>query len=252
MTASPGAESRAGRIIERPGLDAAAAADLVIGCLTHIAAHRDELVARFGAEAAACLDDLPAVTYAALQATIELAASDAASDLSDLHADIAQEHELLLTDADALANRKLLERARVDPGRPAQGYRTVITSTLVLVSLLRESWSRISSRTPLTLADLDRIELKAQDMRRRLNEREQGMNRVPAADLRARALSMLIRQYGEVRRMLTFVRWWSEDADAIAPSLWSGRRRARAEAQAPIAPVPAAPAPAANGGPFTA
>ena len=242
-------------LVERPALDAAVAADLAMGCLARIAPYRDEMVAKFGAEAAACIDDLPATVYATLQASIDLAASDAASDLSDLHADIAREHELLLTDADALANRKLLDRARVDQGRPAQGYRTTLTSTLVLISLLRESWSRISSRTPLGLADLDRIERKALDMRTRLNEREQGTSRLPAVDLRARALSMLIRQYGEVRRMLTYVRWWSEDADSIAPSLWSGRRR-RSEAQAPApAAIPAAPAtaPAAtNDGPFTA
>jgi hypothetical protein len=49
------------------------------------------------------------------------------------------------TDADALANRGLLERGRVDAGRPSQGYRTTVTSTLVLIALLRERWK--TSRT---------------------------------------------------------------------------------------------------------
>ena len=61
-------------------------------------------------------------------------------------------------------------------------------------------------------------------MLQRVNEREQGTSRLPAVQLRNRALSLLVQVYGEVRRMMSYVRWWQQDIDAIAPSLWAGRR----------------------------
>jgi hypothetical protein len=243
-----------------PRLDASAATGIVIGSLPRIAEHRAEVVAQFGDPAAALLDDLPVIAYASEQANIELVAADSASDLSAVHEQVLEDHKLLVTDADALGNRKLIDPQRIDAGRPIQGYRTTVTSVLVLVALLREHWPVISGKTPLTTADLDRIEARAQRMLQRLNERDQGSNRIPAVEMRVRAFSMLMKSYGEVRRMLTYVRWWQEDADTIAPSLWSGRRgRGRAEeddevvveAVVEAAPTPGAPAPTGNGGPFT-
>lgn len=242
-----------------PGLDASAAAGVVIGSLPRIAKHRDALAAQFGAAGAAAVDDLPTIAYATAQSAVELAAADSMSDLSALNAAVLDDHALLLGDCDALANRKLLDRARVDAGRSTQGYRTTVTSTLVLVSLVRESWAAIGAKTPLEPADLDRVEKNAQRMLRCLEEREQGASRMPAAEQRSRALSLLIRRYGELRRMLTYVRWWAEDADSIAPSLWSGRRGkgrnastdpAADDGDAPDQPELAVPV---NGtGPFTA
>src|SRR5688572_28977441 len=68
--------------------------------------------------------------------------------------------------------------------------------------------------------------------------------------LESTAKDHLIRTYGEVRRMLTYVRWWEEDAEAIAPSLWSGRRRGRSESEEDVFvdPVAVEPSPS-NGGP---
>ena len=254
-------------MVPTPGLDASTAAGVVSGCVPRIVEYRDEIAAQFGEQGAAMVDDLPTIAYATMQASIELVAADSASDLRGMHESVLEDHRLLVTDADALANRKLIERSRIDAGRSIQGYRNTVTSTLVLVALFREHWSAVAGRTPLTLADLDRIERNAQQMLQRLNEREQGSTRLPAVELRARALSMLVRTYGEVRRMLTYVRWWQEDVDSIAPSLWAGRRqRSRNEVvtppgegevvdpSVPVTPVtPDAPLPAGpvnGGGPF--
>jgi hypothetical protein len=211
-------------VIEAPRLDASLAAGIVIGSLPRIAKHRDEIVAQFGDAGAAVIDDLPVVAYATEQSQIELAAAEDDSDLREMSRDLAEEHQLLVTDADALANRKVIERTRIDAGRSVQGYRTLVNSTLVLVSMFRSSWSSVEGKTPLTAEDLDRIEIKAQRMLKRLHERDQRSTRMPAVDLRARALTMLIRRYAEARRMITYVRWSHEDADEIAPSLYSGRR----------------------------
>lgn len=215
-------------------LDATRGAGVVIGSLPRIEKHRAAMVAQFGEQATAQLDELPIIANATKQADIELAAADSATNLSERFAQVAEDHQLLLTDADALANRKLLERSRVDSGRPSQGYRTTATSTLVLISLFRERWEHIKERTPQTLEELDAAEARAQALLRLLDEREQGSTRLPAAEMRARALSRLIHTYGEVRRMLTYVRWWEEDADELAPSLWSNRRKGRPPAVDPV------------------
>ncbi len=94
-----------------------------------------------------------------------------------------------------------------------------------------------------------------------LGEREQGASRVPAAEMRLRALTDLVRRYDEVRRMVTYLRWREGDADDIAPSLYArrlGRKaadgRPQDEVATPVTPVtngatPAAPAVLANGAP---
>lgn len=212
------------QVLQNLRLDASVAAGIAIGSYPRIAQHRDEIVAQFGDAGAEAVDDLPVVALATEQAQIELAASEDDSDLREMARDLDDEHQLLLTDLDALANRKLVERSRIDAGRATQGYRALVTSTLVLVTLLRSVWSNVESKTPLTRADLDRIEIKAQRMLKRLHEREQRSTRMPELDTRARALTLLVRTYGEVRRMLTYVRWEQQDADDIAPSLYSGRR----------------------------
>ena len=241
-------------------LDPSRAATVVIGSLPRIESYRAALEAQFGPSALAFLDELPIIAYATKQADIELAAADSASDLSDRFATVTEDHRLLLTDAEALANRKLLDRARVDAGRPAQGYRKKIKSTLVLVALLRERWAVVKDKTPLTIEDLEAIETRALARLKLLDEREQGTTRLPTAALRTRALSRLIRTYGEVQRMLTYLRWWERDANQIAPSLWPGRGKARTKVvekvvvAAPVVPVlPVLPPPTdpTEGGPFT-
>ena len=240
-------------------LDPTRSASVVVGSLPCIEKLRAALVAQFGDSAVAFLDELPIIAYATTQADIELTAADSASDLSDRFAQVTEDHQLLLTDAEALANRKLLDRARVDAGRPAQGYRAKTKSTLVLIALLRDEWDAVKGCTPLTLEVLATIEGRTQASLKVLDEREQGSTRLPAEELRTRALSRLVRTYGEIQRMLTYVRWWEGDAEAIAPSLWAGRRKASTPVieqvvVAPVSPVlPVLPPPAdpTEGGPFT-
>ena len=246
--------------IGEAGIDAARAATVVVGSLPRIEKHRPALEAQFGEHASLHLDELPIIAYATRQADIELTAADSASDLSERFAPLTADHQLLLTDADALANRGLLDRGRVDAGRSSHGYRTTVLSTLVLIALLRERWEDVEDVTPLTTGELDACESRAQAMLELLDEREQGSTRLPAVELRERALKRLIRTYGEVRRMLTYVRWWEDDADAIAPSPWAGRRKARKKVvekvvapvvispEPPVLPPPADPS---DSGPFT-
>lgn len=51
--------------------------------------------------------------------------------------------------------------------------------------------------------------------------------RAEAADVRARAFTLLIDAYDEVRHTIRFLRWRQGDADRIVPSLFGGRQRTR-------------------------
>ncbi|AKF09882.1 hypothetical protein DB32_007031 [Sandaracinus amylolyticus] len=206
-------------------LDARSAAGIAGGSLPRIARHRAALIAEFGERARALLDDLPTVVYATYQAAYDVDAAEDDSDMRELHRQVLEEHQLIAGDLDALANRKIIDRSRIDAGRSILGYRTTVDSTFVLLSLTRSLWMTIQGRTLLTEADLERIEAKAQAMLDRLNQREQRATRMPTRELRDRALTLLVRTYDEIRRMLTFVRWAQGDADEIAPSLYARRGR---------------------------
>jgi hypothetical protein len=235
------------------GLDAADAAGKVIGSLERLRSYRAAIHAEFDDEGTDHLDALEAIAYATRQADIELLAADDGESVSDRFAQLLESHALLETDCDALANRKLLDRARIDAGRSVQGQAATITSTLVLVSLLRESWRTIQHKTPLTEEDLTRIAQEAQDLDALLNQRSEGTHRLEAQALRSRALSELVRHHGEVRRRIQYLRYWHGDTDEIAPSLWAGRRRKNKDAphdpNEPRVPIPT-PGPKDGPGPF--
>jgi hypothetical protein len=227
----------------QPKVDASVAAEIVIGSAPQIAHHREAIVAQFGADAGTMIDELPTIARATKQADVELTAAAVHGDLGPMEADLRAEHTLLITDAQSLANRKLLDPQRLDAARGTLSYRQLIHATLVLVALLREQWSTIEEHTPIKKADLDRTEEKATRMLTTLGEREQGATRVPAAEMRLRALTDLVRRYDEVRRMVSYLRWREGDADDIAPSLYA-RRAGRRDTtdQAPVPPTPEAPA----------
>jgi len=205
-------------------LDASTAAGIAEGSLPRILKHYAAVEAEFGEERAGYIHGLQALVDETQDANLNVTMAEAGGAVGALHAEVLVEHTLLLTDAEALVNRKLLTAKQVEPCRPIQGHKTTVESTLLLVKLFREQWEQVSASTPTKAADLDRAERKALRMRQRLNEREQGSNKLDVVEQRANSLATLVRQYGEIRRMIGFVRYWHDDADTIAPSLWSGRR----------------------------
>lgn len=206
-------------------LEANAAAVQAEASAKKLEPYRAALVAQFGESATRTLDELLVYARATQHADIELAATEIPTDLSKHHDDVRRAYQLLITDADALANRGHLDATLLESARDIQGYQTLLKSTLVLAQTLRAHWSSVTGRSPLTLADLDHAELVARRMAEALGDREHGVTRAPAAELRARALSKLVAVYEETRRMMTYLRWYQDDQDTIVPSLWANRGR---------------------------
>lgn len=223
------------RVVRGLKLDASFAAEMVIGRARLIAAYRDDLVAQFGPGAGTLVDELVEVAQAAMQADVELTAAAKPADLSAMAAALRHEHELLLTDARSLANRKLFDRDRVEAARGTHGNRAAIHNTLVLVAMFRDHWDAVASFTPVTRADLARAENQASEMLSAMGRRSRRSERAPAAELRTRALSALVEHWDDVRRMITYLRWKEGDADDLAPSFYARHRTRRARESPDVA-----------------
>lgn len=256
-------------ILRRITLDPTQAAAVGESAAKKAERFRPELTAQCGAQAGQVIDELLEVSRAVRQADVEVRGGAPSNDLSVESEELRKAHRCLLTDADALANRGLIDPKRLEPARDTQGYQAIIRSVLVLVYVLREYWSQIEDRTPLTEADLERAEAHAQRLASDLSDRDNGVSGAPVLELRTRALSKLIHLQEELQRMVTYVRWYQHDADLIAPSLWANRgRKGRSPSDVdpsePDGPAldpavvddgdpatPATPSPNNGGGPFT-
>jgi hypothetical protein len=161
---------------------------------------------------------------------------------------LASIRDMLFADAMALAKRGVFDEARVAKLRSGPGYKNLAFDVVGLVQILRERWTDIANRTGVQQAELDQAAQLAQRLVTLVGLKEQA----PAAAngvalLRQQAFSLLLNAYDEVRRAISFLRWHEQDAESIAPSLWSGRgNRAAPEPEQP--PVAAPGVPTAPGG----
>lgn len=254
-------------------LDLRAAVVTVLGALPEIRRHRPALAALCGEAQAREVDRLETVAQAAAQAHA-LALLGTGESTGPLSEAVVEARTGLLTDAQALVNRKLLEPSALGGLRGIVGFKSQCFDVLQLVALFRGSWEAVKAHTPVVLADLDRAEALANRLAMADGHRARAeAGTTAAADLRNRAFKHLLDTYDEVRRMVTYLRWRAGDADRIAPSLWAGRRgRRKARAAEPtmsptdgttaaatlgeLAPAPGELAPAVPlssepGGPFT-
>ena len=97
-----------------------------------------------------------------------------------------------------------------------------------MVELLRERWDVVQAKCPLTFADLDTFAAKALDLLVGVGIKDQGPVTTGEAALnRQRAFTLLHLAYDEARRAVLYLR--PNDGDEIAPSLYAGRGRRRAD-----------------------
>lgn len=228
-------------ILRDARLDFAAAASVAEASMELLAPFRAPLAEQFGPVANATLDATIRAARAVKQANIEVQRVQSGTDLTELGKEVARHHLLLITDAQSLVNRGLIPEAELAPARDTHGYQATVLSVGVLVSTLQAYWPTIEGQTPLKKDDISRAMQAAERLSATLQNRDHGVARSPALELRTRALSKLLRTYDEVRRMMTFLRWHQDDADTFVPSLWAatrGRRRTEISPSEPTVDVP--------------
>lgn len=225
------------RVQRRLNLDASFAAETVIGNHAELQSIAPQLVERFGPMAAAQIEQLLILAAATKQAEIDVTLSTETTDLGPLSKQVVAMHASLLVDAQALARRGKIDSAQLEACCDMVGYRAQYHSLLSLEQLLRGALPSAVGMTALTVAELDAARELGHRMMSALGVREQSGSKLPAAEIRIRVLSLLVEQYEEVRRNVGWLRWYEDDAESFAPSLWSAQRLRR-----PAAPTESEPA----------
>jgi len=241
-----------------PNLDLRAAVTTVLGALPKIMAHRKEVEALPLDRAS--FDGLEDYARAAAEAHSRWHnATTPRGDVVTLN-DAAKLRETLRADALVLAGRGLIDPARLAKFEGLTGYKNVAFELLDYANLLRDCWPAIEGKTAVTQEELQHAWQLGNALVVLTGLREQAPAvAAEALRIRQQATVLFVHAYEEVRRAIAFIRRREDDADTIAPSLYSGRPRKRTDTAAdaePAAPTPvpgAAPAtPTAAPGPAAA
>jgi hypothetical protein len=229
------------------------ASDMVVANVEKAAQHWRALEEEFEERASSLLHRLPIVARAARQAQVEYVSTQKSEDLTPARDNVKRYYTRLHTELNSCVQRGLIDSTALTPAEPLLGYQETIQSTLVLVRLARTSWEKIQGHTQLTKEEVDEAERLALDLGHAIARRDQGVESVPAAELRVRALSLLIDEYDRLRQMVSFVRWREGDADSITPSIFTQRGRRGSGSSEPEEPSDPSPVPPAgdDNPPFT-
>lgn len=184
---------------------------------------RAMLVAEYGERASKILDGLETTARAARQAEAALGTKEETADVAAIHAEVMAMYERLFTDASSLALRGFLPKERLAAPRELKSYQGTLQSLLWVIEVFRDVWPSVEGETPVKLADLAAADALAARMADAMAKKSLGALRASAVETRTRAMSLLIREYEELRRMVTFVRWFEGDYDRLVPSLYAGR-----------------------------
>lgn len=232
-------------------LDIPRAVSQVLGVLPGLLALRPAVAEQLQKHDLALLDRLETYALAAWHAHLMwLSSRDPESAVKPLLAEAVPLREDLLSDAEALARRGLLDAEAVAEIRAGQGHIDTANDLVALSALFSGSWPEIAGRTAATEEEVKRAGEIGPQLLASLGVREHGAGPGPteAADRRARAFALLVHAYDQTRRAVAYLRWDEEDADTIAPSLYKGRGRAASSSDTAAAPDDAAPPGAAPAG----
>ena len=228
----------------------------VLGALPGIRALRPRVVADLPNLDAARFDKLETYTMALGHAHAGyMAASQPVEALESLSEEGSALRDLMVSDANALAARMIIDRDSLKQLKGIKGYRNVAFDLLALARLFRDNWSRLEGKCALQLDEIKRAELLGNRILRAVGQREQAPTTVvEAAEMRQRAYTLFVGAYEHAQRAVRFLRWDEEDWETITPSIYNASRpRRRDTDDAPEAtPVAqqaaaAAPRPPANG-----
>lgn len=241
----PELDALPGDKLEDIRVDIVAAIVLALGVAPAVKRLRAAIAAQLGDEAARHIDRLETTARACGRAHALYLTTLGGDDVEQMVAELGRTRRVLRLEAESLIARKELPGSVLGELVGGTGYQAMCLDTLQIVSALRGRWGSIEGHTTVTTAELDRAEALADAVATTLGENQQaGSGASPAAELRRRAYTLFVRTYDEVRRLVSYIRWTEDDADEIAPSLFSGRGRRRSDDAEPATPASAAAGPA--------
>lgn len=208
-------------------LDVQAAATLALGAYPEIRALRARALAELVGFDPQCIDKLPLYASAAYhgQTLYQTSVADLA-ELPAMYDEALKLRDLLSTDLAPLVKRGLVDGSRLKQYDGGIGYRIVAADLAMLVATFRAHLPKLAGRTTIAEMELDHTERLAQRIVLAVGQRDQGPAIAAASAIeRQRALTLFMRSYDEVRRVVSYLRWREGDADRIAPSAYGPRVR---------------------------
>lgn len=198
---------------------------IVLGNLPEIMRLREHLVKAMPDFDVSALDKLEERTFAAYEAHGRyLIATKPRNELEQALERGTQLRDTLLNDAKALTGRGLLEEGKLRELLGPVGHRNLAVDLNVLHHALKESWPQIEGKCAIKLDEIDDALVISERIIRLVGLRDQGTAGVAqATDVRVRAFTKFAIDYDKVRRAIAYLRWNENDADKIAPSLYSGK-----------------------------
>jgi hypothetical protein len=228
-------------------VDPIAGAGIVQGSLKRILSYREQLIKEMPGFDVSKLDKLETYTLALIQShSLHRGVGASPEVVAGLAEEAKELWETFYSDALALSKHGFLHDDNLNQLKGPFGFRDIAVALLTITNILRSSWSQISTKTPLTEADLNRAEVLSERLLQAIGSREQTPATQAAEALeRQQAFTLFMNAYDQVRRGLTYLRWEHGDADDIAPSLYSGRaapqRKGASDVAATTAPAVTAP-----------
>lgn len=170
-----------------------------------------------------------------------------AGSIVELNAEASALRDRFLLTAQFFAKLGVVSPVRLSDVTGRVGYKNVADDLDKLSLVLRDSWSAIEGKSPLTKEEIEKGRVLGKKLADAAAKRDKAPAVAgPALDDRARAFTLFVRTWDEIRAAVQYVRHKQGDADRIAPSLYAGRNtHPKKEEPSNDAPSPTAPTPAA-------
>jgi len=220
-------------------IDIPQAVSVALGVLPGLSALRPTIAKALPLHPIELLDKLETYALAAWYAHLQvLPPGNAASPVKLLLDEASALRMALLTDAEALAARGLLDAGTVAEIRRGKGNIDMANDLVALASLFTTHAGAIQGKTAATPAEVSRAGALGPMLLAALGARSHAdAGPSDASDKRARAFTLFLRAYDATRRAVHYLHWDEGDADVLAPSLYKGRGH-RGRAAEESAPVP--------------
>jgi hypothetical protein len=204
-------------------IDVNLAVSRALGVAPAVAAIRERIVRECPTADLHAIDQLEDRAYSLSYATALYESAVAPpNDFTDIVEEVMEARGVLLSVAKGLVACNLLDTEQIANINGGHGYRETAADAILLVSVLRANLTQLEGKMPFTREQLTRVEQAANRLTALVGIREQTPDRAAdAANLQRRAYRLLDAAYSEVRRVVTYLRWSEDDAEAIAPPLRS-------------------------------
>jgi hypothetical protein len=146
--------------------------------------------------------------------------------------ELTEIRDRLLTDAQSLANYKLIDPENLKQCKTAVGYKPLAADIAILLTVFKEHWPSIRNRTPVSIEVLNDANDRAEELLEAVALKDQTMVTVSeASERRRRAFVIFERAYRDAQRAVTYLRAEHEDAELVAPSIFVKRPKRRADSE---------------------